>query len=410
MKFHQTKLNNGLQVIAELNASVHSVAIGYFVRTGSRDETDEVSGVSHFLEHMAFKGNDQFSADDINRMFDDIGADFNAQTSEEVTLFHAAILPEYLPQTFELLSVLLYPSLRQDDFDMEKNVIQEEIGMYADMPFWTAHERSMELHFAGHPLGRSILGTVESVGALTCEQMRQYHADHYKGGSITLAVAGNTSWDQVLELAHQYCDHWPTGGFERPSDEARPQGGTDCIAKADSLQQHVLRMAPGPNARSELRYAAKLLSVVVGDDSNSRLYWDIVDPGHAEAAEIGFHEYDGSGAYVTYLGCEPETAAENLGRIEAIFESVNRDGITNEELEQAKNKVASGIVLHSERPMGRLWPLGVNWVYRQNYKTVKDDLNTVHSVSTDDIRELLQAYPLTMTTTVGVGPLESLAT
>jgi len=409
LKFHQTTLDNGLQVIAELNPNVHSVAIGYFVRTGSRDETTEVAGVSHFLEHMAFKGNEQFSADDINRMFDDIGADFNAQTSEEVTLFYAAILPEYLPQTFELLSVLLYPSLRQDDFDMEKKVIQEEIGMYADMPFWTAHERAMELHFASHPLGRSILGTAGSIEALTSDQMRQYHAEHYRGGSITLAVAGNTDWDQVLELAHRHCDNWPAGNFDRPTGEATPQGGTKCVAKSDSLQQHVLRMAPGPSARNELRYAAKLMSVIVGDDSNSRMYWDVVDPGHAEAAEMGYHEYDGSGCYVTYLGCEPETAMDNLNRIEAIFEAVNRDGITQDELDQAKNKVASSIVLRSERPMGRLSSLGGNWVYRQNYQTVEDDLNTVRSISTADIQKLLEAYPLTMATTIGVGPLESLA-
>ncbi|MFQ5732411.1 MAG: M16 family metallopeptidase, partial [Planctomycetaceae bacterium] len=134
MKFFERTLENGLQVVAELNPHVHSVAAGFFVRTGSRDETDEVSGVSHFLEHMAFKGNDRYSADDVNRIFDEIGAKYNASTSEEVTLFYAAVLPEYLPQAAEMLSVILYPSLRQDDFDVEKQVILEEIGMYVDQP------------------------------------------------------------------------------------------------------------------------------------------------------------------------------------------------------------------------------------------------------------------------------------
>ena len=166
MKFHEVKLDNGLQVVAELNPNVHSVAMGFFVRTGSRDETSQVSGVSHFLEHMAFKGDDKFTADDVNRIFDEIGAKYNASTSEEITLFYAAILPEYLDQSFELLASLMRPSLRQDDFDMEKKVILEEIGMYDDQPSFTAYEKCMQTHFAGHPLGQSILGTVESISDL----------------------------------------------------------------------------------------------------------------------------------------------------------------------------------------------------------------------------------------------------
>src|SRR5690606_3674579 len=120
---------------------------GFFVKTGARDETPAIAGVSHFLEHMAFKGNSEYSADDLNRIFDEIGAKQNASTSEEVTRYYAAILPEYLPTAFEMLSVLIYPSLRQDDFETEKNVILEEIGMYDDQPYFSAYENAMELHF-----------------------------------------------------------------------------------------------------------------------------------------------------------------------------------------------------------------------------------------------------------------------
>src|SRR5439155_14220684 len=136
----------------------------FLVRTGSRDETTEVSGVSHFLEHMAFKGTERHSAEDVNRIFDEVGAKYNASTGEEVTLFYAAVLPEYLPHTFDLLSDIIHPSLRQEDFDMEKNVILEEIGMYEDQPTFTVYEKLMQTHFAGHPLGRSILGSSASVG------------------------------------------------------------------------------------------------------------------------------------------------------------------------------------------------------------------------------------------------------
>ncbi len=171
----------------------------------------QVNGVSHFLEHMAFKGNETYSADDINRRFDEIGADNNASTSEEVTTYHAAVLPEYLPEAFNLLAALMMPSLRKEDFEMEKQVILEEIGMYKDQPGWVAYERAMMQHFAGHPLEKSILGTMESITNLTVDQMRTYYTEHYKAGNIVLAVAGKTDWDQVLSLAEKHCAAWPSG-------------------------------------------------------------------------------------------------------------------------------------------------------------------------------------------------------
>src|SRR6516225_6959621 len=200
LTFHQTQLANGLTIIAETNSSVRSVAVGFFVRTGSRDETPEISGVSHFLEHMVFKGTPRRSALDVNRDFDAIGANYNAYTSEENTVFHAAILPEYLPQAVDILSDILRPSLRGEDFDMEKNVIIEEIGMYEDQPMWSAYDAAKQTFFAKHPLGNSILGTKESVGALTREQMHSYFECRYVAPNITVVAAGNFDWDPLVGL------------------------------------------------------------------------------------------------------------------------------------------------------------------------------------------------------------------
>ncbi|MEX0700747.1 MAG: pitrilysin family protein [Planctomycetales bacterium] len=408
MRFHQATLDHGLTIVGELNPAVQSVALGFFVRTGSRDESPAVSGVSHFLEHMAFKGNDRYTAEDVNRIFDDVGARHNAQTSEEVTLYYAAILPEYLPQTFEILAGLLYPSLRQEDFDVEKKVILEEIGMYEDQPSFTAYEKAMQAHFAGHPLGQSILGSTESVTALTSGQMRAYHRDRYVAGNVTLAVAGNIEWSSVLEQAERHCAAWPAGSPERPLFEPRPAGGVQVIRKDSTQQAYVMQMAPAPAAADDRRFAAELLSVIVGDDSGSRLYWELVDPGHAESAELGYNEYDGAGTWLTYLGCDPEATAANLERIKSIYDAVNRDGATEVELEQAKNKLASRVVLRSERPMGRLSSLGSNWVYRREYRSVEDDLHTLRAITRDELRALLETYPLAQTTTVAIGPREAL--
>lgn len=408
MKFHQTQLANGLSVVAELNPAVHSVALGFFVRTGSRDETAEISGVSHFLEHMVFKGSDKYSADDVNRIFDEVGAKYNAATAEEGTLFYGAILPEYLPQVFDLFASILRPALRAEDFRMEKNVILEEIGMYEDQPTFTAYENLMQTHFAGHPLGQSVLGSKESITALTCQQMRQYHHERYLAGNIVLAVAGNTDWPQVVSLAETHCANWPGGLCHRATHEAKPVRSLKIISRPNSQQEHVMQMTPAPSAQNPLRFTAEILSVIVGDHSGSRLFWELVDPGLAESADLDFNEYDGSGGYLTYLSCDPQATEANLARIAAIYDDVNRNGVREEELAQAKNKVASRVVLRSERPMGRLSSLGGNWVYRQEYRSVDDDLATLRGITTKDIRELLEVYPLGATTTVAVGPLESL--
>lgn len=408
VRFHEHTLRNGLQVIVEVNPSVHSVAAGFFVRTGSRDETPDVAGVSHFLEHMAFKGNDQYSADDINRIFDEIGANSNASTDQESTIFYAAVLPEYLDTAIELLSVLMQPSLRQDDFDTEKQVILEEIGMYDDMPSFTAYDAVMATFYDRHPLGNSILGTNESITALSSEQMRRYHADRYKAGNMTLAIAGNVHVDAVLPIVERHCINLPTGNCERQFPKFDPNPMQLMLPRESSVQQHIMQMGLAPTGDNNLRYAADLLAVVVGDDSGSRLYWDMVDPGYVESAEIGHHEFDGAGAWMSYLCCMPDDCEANLERMQKVFDQVNAEGITAEELEQAKNKVASRIVLRGERPMGRLSSLGANWVYRGEYKSVTDELDIVRQLKMQDIDKLLQAYPIRMTTTVGVGPKQEL--
>ena len=408
MQFHRDVLDNGLEIITESNPRAHSAAVGFFVRTGSRDETAELSGVSHFLEHMAFKGNDRFSADDVNRIFDEVGAKYNASTSEEVTLFYAAILPEYLPRTFELLANLLRPGLRTEDFEVEQQVILEEIGMYDDAPSFLVYDLAMQTHFNGHPLGRRILGTAESVAALTAPQMRSYFQSRYRAGNITLAAAGNITPEELLDLARRYCDDWPGGDAPRTIDEARPAGGSAVLLRPQHQQQHVMQLAPAPAATSELRFAADLLSIIVGDDSGSRMYWDIVDPGLAEAAELTYNDYTDSGSWCTYLSCAPEETTDNLARIGELYADVNAHGVREEELIPARNKVATRVVLGSERPMGRLSALGANWVYRREYRTVEEDLRTVQSLTPQDIRKLLERYPLGQTTTVGVGPLQRL--
>jgi predicted Zn-dependent peptidase len=410
MPFYSQVLKNGLKIIGETSPSARSVAVGFFVRTGSRDETPEVSGVSHFLEHMIFKGTPRRTALDVNRDFDRIGAHYNAFTSEENTVFHAAILPEYLPQAVDILADILRPSLRGEDFDMEKNVIIEEIGMYEDQPTWSAYDHAKKTYFADHPLGNSVLGSVESIRALTRAQMQAYFQRRYVAANITVAAAGRFEWPELVMLIENQCGGWngePVG--RQGIRDTAGSGAFKVLAKDKVVQEHVILMASGPAADDPLRHSADTLALATGDDTGSRLYWGLVDPGLADTADCSFHEYEGAGSFYTSFSCEPGNAQENLKRVRQILSDVRRDGITEAELQQAKSKILSRVVRGSERPMGRMQAIGMAWTYLKQYRSVDDELKAFEAVTLQSIREVLDKYPVDRTTTLALGPLAELS-
>jgi predicted Zn-dependent peptidase len=409
MPFHEQKLSNGLQIIGETSPAARSTALGFFVRTGSRDETTELSGVSHFLEHMVFKGTPRRSPEQVNRDFSRIGADNNAFTSEENTVFHACFLPEYLPQAVDIMADILRPSLRVEDFDMEKKVILDEIARYEDEPGYAAYERARRLYFDGHPLGNSVLGTPQSITALSRDQMHGYFQRRYLAPNITVAAAGNFEWPRFVELVEKHCGDWSTGTVERlKAGETRGSGGFQVVSREKTVQEYILLISPGPAAESPLRYAADMLAMAIGDDSGSRLYWSLVDPGLAESADCGYSECEGAGMFLLSLSGEPENAENNLAIVRDVLADVQRDGITAEELHQAKSKVLSRVVRGSERPKGRMMALGMNWTYQRQYRSIDDELKAFEQVSLDSIRQVLDRYPFTSPTTLALGPLATL--
>ena len=340
MEFRNVTLGNGLEVVAECNAEAHSTALGFFVQTGARDESDDVSGVSHFLEHMMFKGTATRSADDVNREFDEMGAHYNAFTSEESTVYYAAVLPEFQEQIVALLGDILRPALRDDDFTTEKQVILEEIKMYEDQPPFGADDKCRAAHFGEHPLGRSVLGDdrqrVGVAGRGDAGLFRPpLRAGQYRvgrGGANRFRGPGGHGGKGLRRL-----------GAGCPPTETitpvAPHAGFEVIAKSSATQEYLLEMANAPSATDDDRYAAKLLTTMLGDDSGSRLYWELVDPGLAEHASLHHYEYMGAGAFLTYLSCDPEYAADNLRRVLEVYRQAEAGDFTAAELAQAKSKI-----------------------------------------------------------------------
>ena len=407
MEFREQTLDNGLQIVAECNYDAYSTALGFFVRTGARDETDDVAGVSHFLEHMAFKGTPTRSAADVNREFDEMGAHYNAGTGEESTIYYATILPEYQDQATELLGDILRPTLRQQDFDTEKQVIIEEIHMHEDQPPFGSEEKCRVAYFGSHPLGRSVFGTIGSITDLSVEAMRGYLTRRYSPGNITLVGAGRIDFDSLVTAAEQRYGLWKPFDAGRDPMPITPQEGFLIIHKETATQQYAVQMSAGP-VREEERYAANLLATILGDDTGSRFYWELVDPGLAEHASLGYWEYDDAGVFVTYLVCDPDGAADNLQRVADICRLVQSAGVTEEELAQAKSKLSSRIVLSGERPGNRLFAVGGEWIQRRQYTSVREMLNKVAAVTTADVKRVLESYPPSRNMTVAIGPLADL--
>src|SRR3972149_4482192 len=239
MEFKKKTLANGLDLIGEVNRAAKSAAVGFFVKTGSRDETKQINGVSHFLEHMLFKGTDKLNAIEVNEAFDRTGAEFNAGTSWENTVYYAAVLPEYLEQVTKLWIELMRPALREEDFNLEKNVIKEEIAMYRDTPSFDVMDKCQRLYFEEHPCGNSILGSEESIESLASEQMWEYFTRRYSPNNIVFACAGNFDWDQICSVVEAPCSQWRSHAVERELGEAPGGKKKKRIEKANLVREDI---------------------------------------------------------------------------------------------------------------------------------------------------------------------------
>jgi predicted Zn-dependent peptidase len=404
MEFKNEKLDNGLVIIGEINKSAKSAAVGFFVKTGSRDETERINGVSHFLEHMLFKGTDKLSALEVNEAFDKTGAQFNAFTSEENTVYYAAVLPEYLLEVTELWTQLMRPALRDEDFNIEKNVIKEEIAMYKDTPSFDVMEQCRTLHFDGHPCGNSVLGSEESIGNLTAEQMRAYFARRYAPNNIVLACAGNFDWDQIRSLAADSCGSWRRQTVERKLGHSEGSRKKQRLERSNLAREHICLMSAGVSAQDPRRFAASLLGTIVGDDVGSRFFWELVDKALAETASMQFGAMDGTGAFCSYIRCSTDNVAKVLDVVRNIFDDLARNGVKEDELTKAKNKILSELVIKNELPMGRLVDLGFNWTYLQMYQTIEDDVNAIKAVTVDDVHSLIEQFRPGDFTQLSLGP------
>lgn len=404
MEFRSVQLDNGLEIVAEINPSAFSQSLGYFVKTGSRDETPKMAGVSHFLEHMVFKGTAKRTAEDVNQELDDLGSQSNAYTSEEQTVYYMSVLPENQAHALELLSDIMRPALRDDDFETEKQVIIEEIAMYDDQPPYGAVERAMEEFFGEHPLARRVLGTRETVLALDPVSMREYHQSRYAPNNLTLVAAGAVQFDELVESAKRLTASWSPMDTSRSLQRPKAPQATVELVHPPATQQYTLQHAMGVSSSDSYRYVLRVLASILGDDSGSRLFWALVDNGLAESAVVFTQEFDDCGLFSIYTTCAPEQHESNWEVIQNILASGAEKPVTDREIELAKNKICSGLILSSERPSNRLFSVGGAWLKRERYETVAEVAANYQRVTRDQLQEAFEKLKSRSTVTVTVHP------
>ncbi|MFG0307009.1 MAG: M16 family metallopeptidase [Phycisphaerales bacterium JB040] len=391
--YREAELDNGLRVIAEIDPDAVSSAAGFFVKTGARDEDASIMGVSHFLEHMMFKGTAELSADDINLGFDRMGARNNAFTTGEMTAFHAHVLPERLGEAVDLLGAMMRPALRQDDFDTEKQVILEEIAMYADNPFWVLYEETVDRHYRPHGLGHRVLGTRDTVGGMSREQMLGYFRSRYSADNTVVSLAGALDFDAMVDRVRESCSGWERTGADR--DEARPPVHHSSFAMRDPRvsRGYVVMVSEGPAVADEERYAASALAYVLGGSDNSRLHWALIEEGIAEEAQAAYSGHAGTGDWFVYASGDPDRLDEIVGVIDREVEGLV-GSLEDSDLELLRNKLATGATLSGERPEGRMQRIGQQWATIGRYRSLEEDLDTIRALTLDDLRRVSERYPL----------------
>ncbi len=382
-----SELDPGVRVVTEEVPSVRSVALGLWVRTGSRNETPAQAGVSHFLEHLLFKGTARFSAIEISERFDGLGASVNAATGKETTHLHARFLDEHTEEVFDLLAeMLLAPAY--PEIDSEREVVLEEIAMYEDEPQDRVHDILAEAVFGEHPLGRRVLGEAEVIASIPIPDIDAYHRQRYTGANVVVGAAGHLDHDRIVALSERLVSP-PPGGEGNASAQGPGEAGRLCFYPKDTEQYHICFGAPGIVRDDERRYALAVLDSIFGGSTSSRLFREVREKrGLAYSVGSYNEQYTDSGLVATYVGTREDNVEEACAVIGTELERLRSEPVSAEELTRAKENVKGRLVLSSESTAARMTRISRATLFGLPIESLDAMLAKVDAVTVEELSEL----------------------
>lgn len=405
MSLAATSLPGGLTVVTERMPQVRSVALGFWVGTGSVDESPVLAGASHFLEHLLFKGTEGRSARSIAETVDALGGDMNAFTTKEYTTFYLRLLAEHLEVGMDILSDIIWqPAFRPSEVEAERQVIVEEILMNADEPGDLVHEVFAGAMFPGHPLGREVLGEERSVRALTRSDIAGFHAEHYRPVNVVVAAAGLVEHDRVVEGIDKRLCATP-GGVPPARQAPKLPPEARSVVTRPTEQAHLVVGVPAPDRSDERRHQVSILDHILGGGMSSRLFQVIREERGLAYSVYSYRlAFQGAGALAAYAGTSPRNARQVLDLMRSELHRVGEEGVSEAEVESARSHLRGSMSLGLEDSGARMTRLGHDQLVHGRVEPVEEIERRLASVRTEEVsamaRELLAA-PLTV---AAVGP------
>ena len=409
MPIERTEFSSGLRVVTERMPGVRSVSLGFWMLAGSRDERPLISGSSHFLEHLLFKGTDRRSAQDIAEGFDAVGGDVNAFTAREYTCYYARVLDRDLEMAVDHLADMVQHSvIRAEDLDAERQVILEEIHMHEDSPEDVVHDLYTETLWPEHPLGRPILGTVATIEAASRASVRRFYGRHYVPGNLVVAAAGNLRHDDLVRLLKQRMDTGRRLGARdasvwnlRAPGRAPKPSGKHLVKRRKTEQAHICLGTNGLARNDPDRFAFLVVNTALGGGMSSRLFQEVREKRGLAYTVYSYHaQYTEAGLFSAYAGTTPSRARDVVSLLRRELELVRDGGLTDDEFERARGHVKGSMVLSLEDPGGRMSRLGKSEIAHGEILSVDQALRRIDQVSLDDahrVAERVLSQPMTLT-------------
>jgi predicted Zn-dependent peptidase len=404
-------LEDGLRVVTEVMPSVRSVALGLWIATGSRFESEEQAGLSHLIEHLLFKGSSRYSSLEIDQIFDAKGAELNAGTGKETTSVYARLIDQHLPEAFDVMADMVFrPSFRE--IDSEREVILEEIAMYEDDPQEKVFDVFGEAVFGSDPLGRAIIGRAEVIAQTPVEEIARFHGSRYSPGNVVIAAAGAVDHDELVSLAAERVAGLPRSGDGVAAPGVSTRRGFTArrgrFERKDTEQYHVCLGGPGISRHDDRRFALRVLDTLFGGTSSSRLFQEVRERrGLAYSVYSFTSAYYDTGQVGLYLGTRPENLGEAMSVVGRELERLREDPGSAEEVERAKENLKGRVVLALESTGARMNRLGSEVLAREPLLSIDEVVERIEAVTRQDLEALVQElWSPERLTAAGIGPEE----
>jgi predicted Zn-dependent peptidase len=405
--YERTKLANGIVIAAEHVPNVRSISVGLWLRTGSVNEECYNNGVSHFIEHMLFKGTEKHTAREIAEAMDSIGGQLNAFTSREYTCYYARVLDEHLEFAISLLSEMLCKSrFSPEELEKERGVILEEINMYEDEPDELVHDLFAKLVFGDHPLGRPILGTAETVNSLTRMKIISYINQYYTPGRILVAAAGNLFQARLAELVDKQLGSYAAPDMVKNPQaiEYRPKIST---RYKQTEQVHLIVGGPGLTRQDEDRYALEILEAILGGGMSSRLFQELREERGLVYSTYSFISlYEDYGLWGAYAGTNKEQAQTVVNAITEQLYRLTSEPIKNEELVRARQQLKGSLLMGLESTSNRMSRIAKDELFMEDGLTPEQEIEILEAVSVEDLQRLSQRLLAKGVSLAAIGPIE----